>query len=175
MAVSNTGRVLVAGLALSLAGFLTIADRESYVGEAMVPTQGDRPTLGLGSTFYEDGSPVRIGDKIKPVRALHLAANHIAKEERRFRASLPGVALSQAEYDIYVDWVYQYGTGAWAKSSMRQELLAGAYREACEALLEYRFAAKYDCSTMIDGQPNKRCWGVWTRQLERHRKCLEAQ
>lgn len=63
------------------------------------------------------------------------------------------------------------GTGAWQKSSMRRHLLQGQHRQACDALLQYRFAAGFDCST----PGNKRCMGVWTRQLERHRKCLEAQ
>lgn len=29
--------------------------------------------------------------------------------------------------------------------------------------------------TTINGQPNRRCWGVWERQLERHAKCLAEQ
>lgn len=164
-------RLLVAGLSLSMAAFVGIAAHEGYTDRAIIPTKNDVPTVGIGSTFYEDGSKVKLGDRITPVRAIILASNHLSKEEQRFRASLPGVKLHQEEYDLYMDWVYQYGTGAWAKSSMRRHLLAGEYKDACESLLLYKFSGGFDCS--IPG--NKVCAGVWTRQLERHQKCMAAQ
>lgn len=70
-----------------------------------------------------------------------------------------------------MDFVGQYGMGNWRPSSMRRDLLAGNYVQACHDLLKYKYAAGYDCST----PGNKRCWGVWQRQLERHAKCMEAQ
>lgn len=164
-------RLLVAGLSLSAAAFIGLAVHESYTDTAIVPTQGDRPTVGFGSTFHEDGSPVKMGDTTTPVRALIKAQAHIGREEAAFRDSLPGVALYQGEYDLYMDWVYQYGSSAWRKSSMRRELLAGNYTAACNALLAYRFAGGFDCST----PGNKRCAGVWTRQQERHAQCMGLQ
>lgn len=164
-------RLLVAGLSLSAVALVGLVAREGYTDKAVIPTQGDRPTIGFGSTFHEDGSPVKMGDTTTPVRALIKAQAHIGREEAAFRASLPGVALHQGEYDLYMDWVYQYGTAAWLKSSMRRELLAGNYVPACNALLLYRYSAGYDCST----PGNKRCAGVWTRQLERHAKCMALQ
>jgi GH24 family phage-related lysozyme (muramidase) len=164
-------RIAVAGLALSAAAFVGILADESYTERAVVPTVKDRPTVGFGSTFYEDGTPVKMGDKIAPVRAVQLAAAHLSKDEAAFRASLPGVALHQSEYDLYMDWTYQYGAGAWGKSSMRRHLLAGQYAQACNALLLYKYSGGYDCST----PGNRRCAGVWTRQLARHKKCMEAQ
>ena len=166
-----TPRQAVAVLSLSAAGLIGLVAHEGYTDKAVVPTQGDRPTLGFGSTFHEDGTPVKMGDTTTPQRALVKAHAHITKDEAAFRDSLPGVALHQGEYDLYMDWVYQYGTAAWTKSSMRRELLAGNYKAACDALLLYRFSGGYDCST----PGNKRCAGVWTRQLERHGKCMELQ
>lgn len=168
-------RIAVAALSLSAAGFVGIATSEYYTDQAVIPVKGDVPTFGLGSTKKEDGTAVKLGDKITPVRAIRLASAHIAKEENVFRASLPDVALSQGEYDLYMDWVYQYGSGRWSRSSMRRELLAGNYVASCEALLEYRFVGDYDCATTYNGQRNTRCWGVWTRQQERHEKCLALQ
>lgn len=164
-------RVIVAGLGLSATAFIGLVSHEGYTERAVVPTINDRPTVGFGSTFHEGGEPVRMGDTTTPVRALIKAQAHIAREEQIFRDSLPGVALHQAEYDLYMDWVYQYGTGAWSKSSMRRALVAGEYRAACDALLLYRFSGGFDCST----PGNRRCAGVWTRQQERHAKCLAAQ
>jgi len=169
------GRTLAALLSLSAAGLVGILAREGYTDRAVIPVEGDPPTVGFGSTKHEDGTPVRPSDTTTPVRALIKAQAHISREEQAFRDSLPGVKLHQVEYDIFVSWLYQYGIGRWRKSSMRRHLLAGDYRAACDALLLYKYAGGYDCSTLIDGRPNKRCWGVWARQLERHEKCLAAQ
>lgn len=167
----SRARVVVASLSLSAAAFIGLVMDENYTDTAVIPTKNDRPTVGFGSTFHADGSPVKMGDRTTPVRALVTAQAHISREEVIFRASLEGASLHQAEFDVYMDWVYQYGTGAWAKSSMRRLVLAGDYVGACDALLRYRFSGGFDCST----PGNKRCAGVWTRQLERHAKCMEAQ
>lgn len=178
----SANRVLVTALALSAAGFAAWVASEGsspvvvVAGEellaAHIPTQGDVPTIGHGATRYEDGRPVRLTDPpITRTRAELLARNLLSVDERRFQASIPGVALHQAEYDLYVDFIGQYGIGNWRSSSMRRHLLAGDYVAACNALLRYRFAAGFDCST----PGNRRCAGVWARQQERHRKCMAAQ
>jgi GH24 family phage-related lysozyme (muramidase) len=164
-------RIYVAALTLSASAFVTLLVSEGYTDTAIIPTKNDRPTNGFGSTFNADGTPVKIGEKTNPVRALMTAQAHISKEEQKFRDSLPGVKLHQAEYDLYMDFVYQFGTGAWVKSSMRRNLLSGNYVAACNALLLYKYSGGFDCS--IPG--NKRCAGVWTRQQERNRKCLALQ
>lgn len=167
----SRARVAIGSLALSASALVALVTHESYVDKAMIPTKNDRPTVGFGSTFWEDGRPVKMGETITPVRAIQLASKHVTKEEAQFRASLPGVALHPAEYDLYMNWVYQFGAGAWNSSSMRRELQVGQYVRACDALLKYKFSGGYDCS--IPG--NKVCAGVWARQKERHATCMEAQ
>ena len=164
-------RIAVTVLSLSAAGFATWQASEGYTPVAVIPTKGDVPTIGHGSTRYEDGQPVRIGDTITPARAEVLARNLNSQAEKQFAASLPGVKLYQAEFDLYMDFVGQYGIGTWLKGSPRRDLLAGNYAQACHDLLKYRYAAGFDCST----PGNKRCWGVWDRQLKRHAKCMAAQ
>lgn len=164
-------RIAVALLSVSLAGFGAWTTNEGFTDHAIIPTKGDVPTIGHGSTRYEDGRPVQIGDRITPQRAALLARNLMTKDEKLFAATLPGVRLHQAEFDIYLDFTGQYGIGNWRQSSMRRELMAGNYVQACAALLKYRFAAGFDCST----PGNKRCLGVWTRQLDRNAKCMGAQ
>ena len=164
-------RIAVTALSLSGAGFAAWQASEGYTPVAVIPTKGDVPTIGHGSTRYEDGQPVRMSDTITPARAEVLARNLNSQAEEQFAASLPGVKLYQDEFDIYMDFVGQYGIGTWLKGSPRRDLLAGNYAQACNDLLKYRFAAGFDCST----PGNKRCAGVWTRQLERHAKCMAAQ
>lgn len=140
-----------------------------------VPTAGDRPTIGHGSTFYEDGTPVRLSDKpITAQRAELLADNLRTKDEKRFAATLPGVRLYQIEYDTYIDFVGQYGIGNWTNSSIRRNLLAGQYVNACKSLLLYKFQNGRDCSLSQNWGP-KGCKGVWTRQQKRYADCMSVQ
>lgn len=177
MSISNRKRVAVAFLSVSLAGIGAWMKSEGFAPTPMIPTKGDRPTVGYGSTRYEDGQPVRLTDPpITRQRAEQLARNLMSKDEQRFRASIDGVELFQEEYDLYLDFVGQYGIGNWRKpKSPRTWLLKRDYSGACHALKDWRFLGDYDCSRHVEGKPNKRCFGVWTRQLERHRTCLEAQ
>ncbi|MFA5899406.1 MAG: hypothetical protein WC829_09880 [Hyphomicrobium sp.] len=168
-------RKAIAGLTLSAAALVGIVLEEHYTDKAIIPTKGDRWTLGHGSTFHEDGTPVKEGDTTTPVRALVKMQAHITKEEKSFVASMPDAYLHPGEFDLYMKWTYQFGTGNWWNSSMRRNILAGSYTAACDSLLAYKYSAGYDCSTLINGKPNKRCYGVWTRQLERHKQCLALQ
>ncbi|MBT0667036.1 glycoside hydrolase family protein [Novosphingobium profundi] len=165
----------VALLTMSATGFAAWQASEGFTDHAVIPTKGDVPTIGHGSTYYEDGTRVKLGDTITRQRAAELARNLNKAEERKFAQSIPDVELTQDEFDLYMDFIGQYGSGTWARSSMRRDLIAGKYVAACNDLLKYRYAAGYDCSTRINGKPNNRCWGVWTRQQERNRKCLAAQ
>lgn len=169
-------RLIVGALTISLGGFGSWMASEGFSNSPYIPTKGDVPTIGYGSTHYEDGTKVNLTDKpITKQRAEQLARNLMSVDESRFRASIPGVSLYQEEYDLYLDFVGQYGIGNWRSSSMRRHLLKGEYEQSCKSLLKWKRAAGYDCSTMINGKPNSRCWGVWVRQKERHSKCMAAQ
>lgn len=165
----------VGTLRFSAAALVALFVFEGYTSSAIIPTSGDVPTIGFGTTLKQDGSKITLLDTTNPVQAAMDSYAHISRDEALFKASLPGVELTQQEYDIYVDWVYQYGIKKWNTSTVRNRLLTGDYRGACDALLMWKYAGGYDCSTTINGEPNKICWGVWARQLARNRSCLAAQ
>lgn len=167
-------RIAVAALAFSAAGFVALVGEEHFSAKATVPTKNDRCTNGFGSTFKEDGSPVKCGETITPVQAVKRSQIHISKSETKLKRCVTG-DMSQAEYDILVKATYQYGEYAICKSRMVKETNAGNYAAACNAYPLYKFSGGYDCSTLINGQPNKRCYGVHTRNLERQDQCLAAQ
>jgi lysozyme len=171
MNIRGKTRIAVAALSISAAGFSAWKTSEGFTSNAVIPTKGDVPTIGHGSTRYENGERVKMGDTITRARAEVLARNLMRKDERELAKSLPGAKLHQDEFDVYLDFAGQYGIGNWRGSTMRREVLAGNYVAACKALLRYRFAAGFDCST----PGNRRCPGVWTRQLGRHSKCMGAQ
>ena len=164
-------RTHIAALSVSASLLVGLAVHEGYTDRAVIPTKDDRPTVGFGSTFHEDGTPVKMGDTTNPVQALRRTLKHIQKDEVGIKRCVTA-PLYQHEYDVMVDFAYQYGTQTLCTSSMVRLANAGDYAGSCDAYLKYKRAAGYDCSTMIDGKPNKRCWGVWTRQVERRMKCL---
>ncbi|HFE8231151.1 TPA: lysozyme [Acinetobacter baumannii] len=166
--MSNKTKYFAAFLAASAAFFVGVKNDEGFTSKPVIPVKGDRPTQGYGSTFKPDGSPVKMTDPpITRATADKWLRNDVAKREVAFKDSLKGVKLSQTEYDLYLDFTYQYGIGAWSSSSMLKNLKVGKYKAACDSLLKYKYVAKRDCSIRSNG-----CYGVWTRQLERHAKCI---
>lgn len=173
-AISNTARVAVAALSMSAVGLVAILNDEGYTDQAVIPTRGDVPTYGFGSTTREDGTPVRLGDRTTPVKAVQRTLAYLQGAEAEMKSTLDGVELTQGEYDLYLNWRYQYGPARWRQSSMLRELRAGNYRAACDALLLYKFSQGRDCSEPENWGP-RGCKGVWDRSVERHAKCLAEQ
>jgi GH24 family phage-related lysozyme (muramidase) len=163
-------RISVAVLSLSAAAFVGRVAHEGYTDQAIVPTQGDVPTLGFGMTKRPDGSPVQMGDRTTPVDALQRSLVHLQRDETELKQCVK-VPLSQAEYDMLVDHAYQYGVERTCASGIVRLTNQLKYAEACQAYLSWRFMGTFDCST----PGNKRCMGVWKDAQRRERVCTEAQ
>ena len=162
-------RTAIGALSLSAAALVGLLAHEGYSDRAIIPVAGDRPTVGFGSTFREDGAPVRMGDTITPPKAVARSYAHIARDEAGLKACVTA-PLTQGEYDTMVDFAYQYGVPTLCKSSIVREANAGKYRTSCDAYLLYKRVAGRDCSIRANG-----CYGVWMRSQDRQRRCLEAQ
>lgn len=162
-------RIPASLLGLTLAMVTAWQAHEGFTAGPVIPTKGDVPTIGHGATHYEDGTRVTMADPtITRVRAHALAENllrdtYVACVQR----SLGDTLMHPVEFEQAVDFAGQYGCTRWWNSSMRAGYVASSYGPACDAYLRYRFAAGYDCST----PDNRRCMGVWTRQLKRHAAC----
>jgi lysozyme len=161
-------RIAAAGLSLTAFGWASITAYEGYVEEAMIPIPGDRPTIGFGSTFWGDGSPVKLGERTTPSKAIRTSLAHIAKDEAGLKRCVTG-DLSMPEWDILVDFTYWRGRGGACRSDVVKNINAGKYVEACEAYLnlDSRKAGGKDCKDSAN-----RCRGVWLRAQERYNKCM---
>jgi len=168
---SNKPRIAAVLLSLSAAGFAAWQSHEGFTSNAVIPTKGDVPTIGHGSTRYEDGTPVKMGDTITRTRAAELALNLANQDCKRMALTIASVPLTQTEFDVYCNFTGQYGIANWRGSSMVKYLLRGDHVMACKSLLLYKYAAGYDCST----PGNTRCYGSWTRQVERYNTCIGEQ
>lgn len=186
-------KIVVAALSLSAAAFIGIAQKEGYTSTAIIPVAGDRPTVGLGSTFRDDGTPVKMGDTITPPQAMARSLAHIQKDETRLKQCVT-VPLNQVEYDVLIGQAYQYGADATCNGPVVRSVNRGDYSGACTGYLSYRYMTsgkplgsgwsayqfdargsatrwRFDCST----PGNRVCAGVWKRSQERYHACMGAQ
>jgi len=169
----NKVRIAIGALSLTAAGLAAILNSEGYTDDAVIPTKGDRPTVGFGSTFREDGTPVQMGDTITPHRAVARTLAHIQKDERGLKRCVTA-PLAHGEYDVLVDFSYQYGVAATCASTMVREANAGNYEASCAGYLLYKKSQGRDCSDPKHWGP-RGCKGVWLRSQERYRACMEAE
>jgi len=167
---TNQIRAAIGTLAVSAAALVGLVSHEGYTDKAVIPVKNDRPTVGFGSTFKEDGSPVKMGDTITPHQALARTLAHINKDESGIKQCVKA-PLKQVEYDTMVDFAYQYGVPTLCSSTIVKQANAGNYRASCDAYLLYKRAGGYDCST----PGNRRCPGVWERSKKRQAACMGAQ
>lgn len=149
---------------------------EGFAPKPEIPTKGDVPTIGHGSTHYGNGVQVKMTDPpITRQRAAELANTLLedtyASCVRRYLGDTP---VNITEWEVAVDFAGQYGCGNYLSSSMLRQTKAGQYAQACKSYLMWKKAAGYDCSQWVNGAPNKRCYGVWTRQQDRSNACTAA-
>jgi lysozyme len=163
-AVINS-RIAIAALSLSAAAFVGIAVREGYTDNAIIPTQGDVPTYGFGTT-----GGVKMGDRTTPVKALLRALQDSQQYEGAMKRCVTA-PLHQAEYDVYTHLAYNIGPGAFCTSTLVKKLNQLNYAGACGEILNWKRAAGFDCST----PGNTRCAGLWTDRLKSHAQCMAAQ
>lgn len=159
---------------VSQEGVQATSKHEGYRAKPYHDT-GKVVTQGYGSTTKPDGTKIKMTDKpITQKEALQYLKAHITKHRAPFNNSLQNVKISQPEYDLYADFVYQYGIDAWTQSSMLRYLKKGQYVQACESLEKWRFSRVQPGNIKVDCRINSKCRGVWNRQRDRINKCLEV-
>lgn len=169
--MSAKKRIAINALALSAAGLIGLVAHEGYTDKAIIPVPGDRATMGFGSTFKEDGTPVRMGDTTTPQKALRMSLAHIKKDELNLKRCVTG-DMHPEEFDILVDFAYWRGSGGACRSEVVKAINRGDYIGSCEAYLnlDSRKATGKDCK-----EPNSGCRGVWVRAQKRYNDCMAAQ
>ncbi len=98
------------------------------------------PTIGLGSTFYEDGRRVTLADApITRERAEALFWFEANRRERDVDRLCPG--LPPLARGALVSFAYNFGSGALAASTLRRLINARRYSEVPRELARWRHAA----------------------------------
>lgn len=127
----------IAALSLSATTLVAIVLHEGYKDMAYIPTPGDVPTIGFGTT-----NGVKLGDKTTPTQALNRAMVDIQKFEGAVKSCVQ-VPLTQGEYDAYISLSYNIGTTAFCNSTLVKRLNQSEYALACQEILRWnRFQGK---------------------------------
>ena len=92
------------------------------------------PTIGYGSTRYEDGTPVTLNDEpIDQARANAIMRTTLAREYEPAVQRYVKVPLTQGQYDALVDFAYNAGAKNLLQSTLLKKLnsknYAGASKE----------------------------------------------
>ena len=93
-------------------------------------------TIGFGSTRWEDGSPIRMGDHISEERAAHLLRLEVAETEEAVNEAVT-VPMTQEQFDALVSFAYNVGISAFKKSTLLRKLNAGDTRGAAREFLRW--------------------------------------
>ena len=83
---------------------------------------GGKPTIGYGSTFYEDGSEVNLGDVITQQQANELLMNILSQFEKDVSTLLNGIPVNQNQFDALVSFAFNLGTESLAQSTLLNKL-----------------------------------------------------
>jgi lysozyme len=85
---------------------------EAYLCPAQVPT------IGFGSTMYQDGTKVKIGD----VLTLQEAEALLVWELQTKAKAMPKLRLNQSQYDAVMSFVFNLGIGAFKGSTLYKKI-----------------------------------------------------
>lgn len=96
-------------------------------------------TIGYGNTRYEDGTPVRKGDRVTRERGAELFRNILKGFEQAVLDAVT-VPLTQGQFDALVSFAYNVGTGALRSSTLLRVLNAGDYDAAADQFLRWNRA-----------------------------------
>jgi lysozyme len=76
-------------------------------------------TIGFGSTMYQDGRKIKLGDTINENHGNQL----LMWELKNKSISLQGLNLNQNQFDSCLSFIYNVGIGAFTKSTLRKKIL----------------------------------------------------
>ena len=119
---------------LSTNGFNLLAELEGVVLNPYKDSVGI-PTIGIGSTYYEDGTKVTMKDKaITKERAIQLAKNVVKSFEARVNEVIL-LPMTQNQFDAMVLLCYNIGESGFARSSVVRNFNAGNLQKAADSFL----------------------------------------
>lgn len=122
MKVSNKGLELIK----EFEGFSSVA----YLCSAK------KATIGYGNTFWEDGTPVKIGDQISKEKAETLLKHVVDNFSVAVEVDIK-IEVTQNQFDAMVSLAYNIGLGAFKNSTLLRQLNRGNFVGASQEFLRW--------------------------------------
>jgi lysozyme len=113
-----------------------------------------RWTIGIGNTFYEDGSPVKKGDTITEERAYRLAETVIVEVSSHIKRCL-NHPVNKNQFTALISFCYNIGKAAFENSKLLALINSGGSPRDVKALFMQSFIT-------AKGKP---CAGLVNRRL----------
>ena len=136
---------------LSDNGFRLLGELEGIVLRPYKDSVGI-PTIGIGSTYYEDGTKVKMTDKaITKERAIQLAKNVVKSFEQQVNKSIL-LPMTQNQFDAMVLLCYNIGKSGFARSSVVRHFNEGNLQGAADSFLLWNKAG----GKAVKGLTNRR-------------------
>ena len=136
---------------LSSNGFKLLGELEGIVLKPYRDSVGI-PTIGIGSTYYEDGTKVRMADKpITTERAIQLAKNVVKSFEAKVNKVIL-LPMTQNQFDSMVLLCYNIGESGFARSSVVRHFNTGNLQKAADSFLLWNKAG----GRVLRGLTNRR-------------------
>ena len=95
-----------------------------------------KATIGYGNTFWEDGTPVKIGDQISKERAETLLKHVVDNFSVAVEVDIK-IEVSQNQFVAMVSLAYNIGLGAFKNSTLLRQLNRGNFVGASQEFLRW--------------------------------------
>ena len=95
-----------------------------------------KATIGYGNTFWEDGTPVKIGDQISKERAETLLKHVVDNFSVAVEVDIK-IEVTQNQFDALVSLAYNIGLGAFKNSTLLRQLNRGNFVDASQEFLRW--------------------------------------
>jgi len=98
------------------------------------------PTIGFGATYYQDGTKVKLGDKITQAQADELLKHHLDTFAERIIGYIKK-PLNDNQFSAVLSFSYNLGTGALKSSNLLKKINANPGDQTIrEEFLKWKFA-----------------------------------
>jgi lysozyme len=120
---------------ISNKGLELIKEFEGFSSTAYL-CSAKKATIGYGNTFWEDGTPVKIGDQISKERAETLLKHVVDNFSVAVEVDIK-IEVSQNQFDAMVSLAYNIGLGAFKNSTLLRQLNRGNFVGASQEFLRW--------------------------------------
>ena len=161
MSISNKVKAALAGATLLGGSIAAVIQHNEGLSLTAYKDSAGVPTICYGET-----KGVQMGQK----RTLTQCQQQLIQSAGKHAKALDGLPMSLTDVQILgaLDMTYNIGVSGFKNSTMKRKLMQGDTKGAAKAVLSWRYitrnGVKYDCSTLVNGKPNKVCWGLWERR-----------